>query len=225
MRPLTETLPKYLLPVEGRPFADYHLKWLKKTGVTRILLSVGYRSEMIRDYVQDGVQWGLEVAYVEDGIQPLGTGGAIRQAYEKGLLEEQFLVTYGDSFLPVDFSLVWNTFRNCKKPALMSVFRNDEKKDKSNINFQDGKILLYDKFYKPEDASQFQYIDYGLLGISRDWILRRIPEGKNDIADLLHALSQEGELGAWESPTRFFEVGSREGLSEFSDWVKKNGNL
>src|SRR6266436_4647056 len=114
MRPLTDALPKALLPVAGRPFVDHQLEWLARHAVTNVVLSIGYRGEMLRAHVGDGARHGLRVA-----------SGALRLAHARGVLEEAFLVTYGDSFLPVDFGAVWAAFRNSAKPALMTVFRNE----------------------------------------------------------------------------------------------------
>ena len=70
------------------------------------MLSIGYRGDMLRDHVGDGGRFGLRVRYVDEGTELRGTAGALRLALDEGALEESFLVTYGDSFLPVDFAAV-----------------------------------------------------------------------------------------------------------------------
>ena len=74
-----------------------------------------------------------------------GTAGALRLALDEGALEESFLVTYGDSFLPIDFAAVFRAFTACGKPALMTVFRNDGRWDTSNVIFDGRMVTLYDK--------------------------------------------------------------------------------
>src|SRR3954451_4416174 len=102
MRPLTDKLPKTLLPVLGTPFAHHQLTWLAAHGITEVVYSIAVLGEMIEDYVGDGSRWDLNVRYVRDGDEPLGTGGALRRVLDAGLLAGRFLVQYGDSFLPFD---------------------------------------------------------------------------------------------------------------------------
>src|SRR3546814_100717 len=104
MRPLTDAIPKALIPAEGKPFVDHQLGWLAAHGVTDVVLSIGYRGDLLRDHVGDGGRFGVSVRYVDEGTELRGTAGALRLALAEGVLEESFLVTYGDSFLPVDFA-------------------------------------------------------------------------------------------------------------------------
>src|SRR5580692_10432961 len=100
LRPVTETIPKALIPINDEPFVAHQLRLLSRNGIRRVVLCVGYRGEQIEDYVKDGGQFGLEVSYCFDGPRLLGTAGAIRKALP--LLAEQFFVLYGDSYLPCD---------------------------------------------------------------------------------------------------------------------------
>ena len=80
LRPLTDTMPKPMVPVNGRPILHHQLTWLKGEGVTDIVFLCGYRSEAVRDYFSDGTEFGLRVHYcVEES--PLGRGGALRQGF------------------------------------------------------------------------------------------------------------------------------------------------
>ena len=86
MGPLTATIPKFLVEVGGKPFADHQLAWLAASGVDRVVLCVGHLGDQIRDHLGDGSRWALEIAYVEDGPSLLGTAGALRRAFDEGLL-------------------------------------------------------------------------------------------------------------------------------------------
>src|SRR4051794_22631685 len=110
MRPHTETVPKALLPVGGRPFADWQLQRLAEGCVTRVVYSVGYLGEMIEEHVGDGRRWGIDVHYAYERGGLLGTAGAVRNAIDLGLLDEHFFVLYGDSYLSVDMVAVWRAF-------------------------------------------------------------------------------------------------------------------
>lgn len=222
MRPITETIPKALITIQKRPFIDHQLKLLKACGVTDVVLSIGYKGKMIEEVVGSGSEWGLKVEYVDEGKDLKGTGGALRLCLDKGVLHESFLVTYGDSFLPIDYSRVWYAFEAQKLPAMMAVFRNSGRFDKSNVWFAEGQIHLYDKFNQhPELKEKLQYIDYGLSAFRRDLIQEMIPSGENyDLAEVFYALSRSRKLAGFEVNERFYEIGSPEGLKDFSQYLE-----
>jgi NDP-sugar pyrophosphorylase family protein len=222
MWPLTERVPKTLLPIGEVPFAHYQLDWLARHGVTDVVYSIAVLGQLVRDFVGDGSRWGLRVCYVEDGDCLVGTAGALRRAHDAGVLDESFLVLYGDSFLPIDFQHVWQVFQDQPLPALMTVYRNDGKLDQSNVRYADGRVQLYRKARKGESAPQgMRWIDYGLSAFQAHLIGERIPSGqKADLADLCHALSVEGLLAGLEVSERFYEIGSPAGLGDFQQWAR-----
>ncbi len=224
MRPITEKIPKLLIPVQGKPFAYHQLHWLKKKGVTEVLLSIGYLGEQIQSYVGDGNNFGLKVDYVDEGKNLRGTAGALRLALDEGKLHENFLVTYGDSFLPVDYQDIFSQFLFCGKPALMTVFENAGKWDASNVWYEKNTVKLYDKHGKqPENAAKLQYIDYGLSALSSETIEARVPSNtKADLAELFYDLSTEGELAGYVVKERFYEIGSVNGLADFNEYISYN---
>jgi MurNAc alpha-1-phosphate uridylyltransferase len=226
MRPLTETIPKALIPAGGRPFLDHQLGWLAGHGVTDVVLSVGYRGDAIRAYVDAGAgaRHGLGVRFVDEGERLRGTAGALRLALDEGALEESFLVTYGDSFLPIDFAAVFQSFVAAGKPALMTVFRNDGRWDTSNVIFDGRLVTLYDKQRATRPAADFAFIDYGLSALSREVIATEVPAGgSGDLAVLFNALSLRGDLAGFEASERFYEIGSPAGLEDFEGWLRRKG--
>src|SRR5579864_6791465 len=123
LRPMTDKIPKALIEINGQPFIAHQLRLLAGRGIARVVLCLGYRGEMVRDYVRDGWNFGLQVNYSFDGPELRGTAGAIHQALP--LLGESFFVLYGDSYLPCDYAAVEHSFTESGKPALMTVHRND----------------------------------------------------------------------------------------------------
>jgi NDP-sugar pyrophosphorylase family protein len=224
MRPLTETVPKALIPVAGVPFIDHQLAWLADHGVTDVVLSIGYRGEMLRDHIGDGGRFGLTVRFVDEGTELRGTAGALRLALDRGALDPGFLMTYGDSFLPIDFADIWRRFQASGAPALMTVFHNGGRWDDSNVIFRDGRIVLYDKHHATRPAADFDYIDYGLLALKREVIADLVPPpstgSKADLAPLFHELSRRGDLAGVEITQRFFEIGSPAGLQDLERWMR-----
>jgi NDP-sugar pyrophosphorylase family protein len=198
-----------MIEVAGEPFIAHQLRLLRREGVSRVVLCVGYLGEQIEAYVKDGIHYGVAVDYSYDGPHLLGTGGALRKALPK--LGDEFLVMYGDSWLDTNFAPVVEAFRKSGKPALMTVFRNDGQWDASNVWYEDGDIRRYDK---RERLPQMRYIDWGLTIVKAD-LLRQQPADKAfDLADVYSVLSRHGELAGYEVTTRFYEIGSIEGLRE-----------
>ncbi|MGH8559701.1 MAG: nucleotidyltransferase family protein [Methylococcales bacterium] len=209
LRPITETIPKALVEVAGKPFVFRQLDYLHSQGIQHCVLCVGYLGEMIQAVVEDGARFGLELSYSFDGDMLLGTGGALKQAVP--LLGDQFFVLYGDSFLPVDFGEVELAFFKAKKSALMTVLKNNDRWDKSNVLFRDGELLEYNKCTpRPE----MKFIDYGLGVLSRR-VLESYPAGQPfDLSEVYHTLSVKGQLAGFEVHERFYEIGSPSGLKE-----------
>lgn len=219
MRPLTEKIPKALVPVAGRAFLDYQLEWLASVGVSKVLLSVGFLGEQLRAHVAAGEWRGLTIEIVDEGSELRGTAGALRLALDSGLLDPAFLVTYGDSFLPIDFAGVWQAFQGCGKPALMTLFHNAGRWDQSNVLLEAGRVL-YDKQRRIRPETAFTHIDYGLSALERSLVAERVPgQGRADLAALFHELSLEGRLAGLEVTQRFYEIGSPGGLRDFERWL------
>jgi NDP-sugar pyrophosphorylase family protein len=212
---LAENLPKFLLEVAGRPFADHQLAWLAASGVDRVVLCVGHLGDRIREFVGDGANWGLEVDYVDDGPILLGTGGALRRAFDEGALSPVFAVLYGDSYLTVDLGEVYRDFEARRPPALMCTYRNRGRWDASNASVRDGWVARYEKGLADPAAAGMDEIDYGLSVLDRDLVLPAIAPGEPvDLADVYTRLAAEGKLAAHRVEDRFYEVGSPAGLSE-----------
>jgi NDP-sugar pyrophosphorylase family protein len=143
LRPVTNDIPKALVEVNKRPFVDWQLELLARNKISSVLFCVSYKSELIENYVGDGSKYGLKIKYSSDGDKRLGTGGAIRKALN--VLEDNFIVLYGDSYLEVDYEKAQQAFLDSGKPVMMSVFRNQGKFDASNIKFTNLRIEEYKK--------------------------------------------------------------------------------
>jgi NDP-sugar pyrophosphorylase family protein len=209
LRPITEKIPKSLVRVGKRPFIDQQLRLLYSHGIRLVIISAWYRGEMIRESVGDGKKFGMRVEYVFDGETPLGTGGAIRQALN--LLNGPFFVLYGDSYLPCDYADIQAHFDHHAQPALMTVYRNQDKWDTSNVEMTDGQILCYDKkIHTP----RMEFIDYG-LGLFQPDVFASLAEGQPaDLDGIYQNLAANHDLSAYEVSQRFYEIGSFEGLHE-----------
>jgi NDP-sugar pyrophosphorylase family protein len=220
MRPATDSVPKALLPVAGRPFADLQLSWLASQGVTDVVYCTAYLGEMIAGYVQSGSRWGLRVTYSDEGPSLVGTGGALRLTADRSLLDDDVFVLYGDSYLQVELDLVEAAYRSSGLPALMTVYHDRAALERSNVRFVDGVVELYRKGLSAPAFAGLRHVDYGLQVLSRRIIVERIPpEQTVDLSDVQHALSVEGLLAGFEVAERFYEIGSAAGLRALEQHV------
>jgi MurNAc alpha-1-phosphate uridylyltransferase len=212
MHPHTSVLPKCLLPVAGRPFADWQLEWLASEGVTRVVYCIGHLGDYVRAHVGDGSAWALHVTYVDEGPSLLGTAGALRLALDSDVLDEEFFVIYGDSYLSVSLSAVATAFRSSGCPALMTVFRNEGNWEESNVVFDRDRVLRYQK-HPGEPPLGMDYVDYGLSVLRADLVADTVVTGTPvDLAGVFERLSLEGRLAGYEVKERFYEIGSPDGL-------------
>jgi N-acetyl-alpha-D-muramate 1-phosphate uridylyltransferase len=209
LHPVTTTVPKALIDVGGRPFAEHQLDWLSSQGVERVVFCVAHLGEMIRDALGSGSRWNLHVDYVFDGGTLLGTAGALKRALP--VLAEAFFVLYGDSLLTCDLPAIERDFRASGRAGLMTVFRNDDKWDRSNVHFTEGRLLRYDKMNR---TPEMKHIDYG-LGVLTDRALAAVPPDRPfDLAAVYQRLLADDDLAGVEITDRFYEIGSPEGLEE-----------
>lgn len=215
LKPITEKIPKSLVSVAGEPFLAHQLRLLRAQGVRRAVLCVGHLGEMIEREFGDGREWGIELNYSFDGPTLLGTGGALLRALP--LLGDSFFVLYGDSYLPVDFAPVAAAWRESEQRGLMTVYRNQDAWDASNVWFVDGQIWRYDKRHR---VPEMQHIDYGLGVMSAAAFELCQENAVFDLADIQSELVARGQLAGFEVFQRFYEIGSHSGLAELESLLR-----
>lgn len=220
LRPITESIPKLLVEVAGKPFFQHQLDLLKAAGLRRVVVCVGHLGEMVVDRFGDGSRLGMEIIYSFDGPKLLGTGGALVRALPQ--LGDSFFVLYGDSYLPVNYFDVGQAYISSGKKGLMTVFENHDKFDKSNVIFRDGQIVAYDKH---TNDPQMHHIDYGLGVLHSQAFDGCEPDSVLDLADVYGKLVSENNLAGFESPVRFFEIGSPSGLRELDTFLSSKSDL
>jgi len=219
IKALAGDLPKALLPVAGCPFIERQLELLARHGLRNILLCVGYRADQIQARLGNGTAWGMHLSYSQENPNHLlGTGGALINALP--LLDEAFLVLYGDSYLPTNYRVVIEAFcRRCSQ-AMMCVYCNREQWDKSNVRIADERVVYYSKQAAPGEAD---YIDYGLSVYRKETIQAYAQEEMPlDLGAIQEDLVRQGVLDAFEVRERFYEIGKPEGVAELEQYLSKN---
>ena len=218
LRPITEKIPKSLVPVAGRPFLAHQLEMLHARGLRRAVLCIGHLGEMIqRDFGDEA--YGVKLEYSFDGPKLLGTGGAIKRALPR--LGREFFVLYGDSYLPIAYRPVAEAFHRSGKLGLMTVYRNEGKYDTSNVVFRDGEIAVYDKKLR---LPEMRHIDYGLSLFQTRVFDDYAADQSFDLAEVMGRLVREKQLAGYEVLERFYEMGSPAGLAELETLLQSKSS-
>ena len=206
----TKKIPKCLIEINGKPFLYHQLEYLKKNNIKDVIVSVNYLGGKIKSYLKKNIDF-INTKIVNDGKKPLGTGGAIIKSLR--FLKKNFYIIYGDSYLNFDLKKLAKK----KNLVTMAVFRNNNKYDKSNIELQKLKKILY--FNKIPKKKLF-YIDYGASYINKR-IFKGIKKNtKLDLAILFEKISQNNMLKGFEVKKRFYEIGSYNGIRDIKKYLK-----
>ena len=153
---------------------------MEKQKIKNIVLCTGHLSHIIKKEIKK-FNFKLNIKISDDGKKLRGTGGAIKKAIIKNK-DEKFFVMYGDSYLRVNLTNLQNKFINSSKKAVMTVIKNKNKWDKSNVYFEDEATIIYNK---SKVSKKFDYIDYGILAIKSE-IFNKYPENKSfDLSSVL----------------------------------------
>jgi NDP-sugar pyrophosphorylase family protein len=169
LRPLTDTIPKPMAPVNGRPFVDYLLTMLRDAGIRRVIFLLGYKAQSVIDHYSAHKISGLEIDY-SIGTEEDQTGRRLINAYEK--LEEKFLLLYGDNYWPVPLNKMKKNYEQLQVPVTTTVFSN--KNGTGEYGF--GNNVMVDpssrvKFYdKSRRLSGLNGVDIGFFFVDKSVI-------------------------------------------------------
>lgn len=198
------------------PFIAHQFRLFRQYGLTDVVLCTGHLGSRIEEVVGDGARYGIRVRYSPDGARPLGTGGALRHALP--LLGEAFMILYGDSYLECDYAAIERAFLVGAAPALLTVFRNDDRWDRSNVHCLDGRIVQYSKTRQTPDM---RHIDYGLAAMRAEALIDYPDDEVLDLARVYEDLVARDSLAAYEVTTRFYEIGTPSGLSDLRQHLEQ----
>ena len=210
IKKITKNKPKCLVDFYGKPFLFYQLKYLKKKHFNNVILSVGYKAELVQNYVRDNIDF-MNVKVVNDGKKLLGTGGAIKKSIN--FLKDQFYVIYGDSYL--NFNL--NNLKKTTKISTMAIYKNQNRYDQSNVQRKKSKFIGYDK---SKNKGKYEYIDYGVSYLEKKNFQNFKKNTRFDLSNLLQKISKENKLKGFVVKKRFYEIGSYNGIKQFRNFIK-----
>ena len=219
LRPLTEEMPKVMVPVNGKPFLLYLLQLLKGQGISDIVLCIGYLGQQVGDFFGDGESLGINIGYSEEKERLLGTGGALKQA--QSLLDDYFFVINGDTYLPIDYREVERDFLRRKSKAVMVVYDNREDTAVKNNVALDGDLMVIG-YNKGSPDPGLKYVEAGVLVLRRE-ALELIREGDSVSLEkgLYPTLVQQRELAAYITRQRFYDIGLPEQQRVLEEFLER----
>ena len=140
------------------------------------------------------------------------------------MLDERFLVLYGDSWLQVDPAAVYAAALESGLPALMTVFENNGRWDASNVVYADGRVVRYEKGLDPRPAGDALDRLRPVGRSTRDLVAERVPAdtGRRPVRALPHRSRRRGRWPATRCADRFYEIGSPEGLAEVTELLERS---
>ena len=220
LKTLTENIPKSLIRVNGKPFLQHQIELLRENGIREIVLCVGHLSHTIEDYFGNGGKLGVEIRYSNEGENLLGTGGALKKA--EPLLQDEFLVMYGDSYLLFDYAEIKSYHEKFKDFSLLVVYENRNRFDNSNVAIKDGLVTVYEK---SNPGGKLTYIDAGLSILKKEALSHVPADRPSPVEELYKKIIAKRAMLAYQVSQRFYEIGSFVGLMEFEDLMESEKQL
>ena len=173
LRPLTDSIPKVMIPIAGKPLLERNIEQFKKYGVTEFFINLHYLPEVIKNHFGDGSKWSVKINYhFEPEI--LGTAGGVK-SFEK-LLDEEFFVMYGDIFSQMDYGKMyeyWKTKLDTMGMQRVGDTENPQDKDLAEV---DEELKLIKIYPKPHNEIPKNYRGLRGIFILKKRILSYVPE-------------------------------------------------
>tara|TARA_Y100000310_G_scaffold345402_1_gene464506 strand:- start:14698 stop:16188 length:1491 start_codon:yes stop_codon:yes gene_type:complete len=206
LRPLTLDTPKPLLPVHGKPIIEHAILNLKKHGVNEIIISIGYKADLIKNYLGNGEKYGLSIKYVIED-EPLGTGGAVKFAAQG--LTKPFFLMWGDNLMDVDFTIMREAYQEHSTPIIMTLTPREDVEHFGVAELNEHKIVNFVEKPAREDAPS-NLINAGAFIID-PFCLEMLPDGKSSIEkDCFEKLAPLGNISAFTHNGQWFPTDTLE---------------
>lgn len=214
LRPLTNTRPKPMIEFNNKPFLQYLIELLREQGFARILLLLGYLPEVIIDYFEDGKAFGIDIDYSVTEVSN-ETGRRLKLASEK--IDDYFFLMYCDNYWPMDFDRMWMHFVKQRVIAQTTVYRNSDNYTKSNVQFDNSKVVCYDKSRRGVGLNG---VDIGYCIFKKE-VIDLIPDENINFEGAVYPLlTQRNQLAAYVTDHRYYSVGSHERLGITEAFLK-----
>ena len=207
MAPLTDTRPKPMIQIQGKPFLEYLIEMLRDQGVKRILLLLGYLPEVVQEYFGDGRHWGVKIEY---SITPIEDETGPRLKAVQSRLDPYFLLMYCDNYWPMPMEKMWKRFSEAKVLSMITIYRNTDGYTNNNVCVgQDGYVMEY---VKGSQNANLQGVEIGYAFLSKA-VVEMLPEGNVSFeATVYPQLASKHQMLAYMTDHRYYSIGSHRRL-------------
>jgi len=214
--PLTETLPKPMIPFHGKPFLEYLVDLLREQGFERVLLLLGYRANVVQEYFGDGSGFGLDLQYSVTAPDDL-TVHRMRTAAPH--LDPSFLLLYCDNYWPLQMDRLWERYVRADVPALVTVYSNRDRYTRDSVTVDDaGYVRLFDR---TRTAAGLGGVEIGFALLERS-VLDLMPTEDALFEEAVYPqLAATGQLAAHMTDHRYYSVGSIERLPLTEEFFRR----
>ncbi len=215
LRPVTDTIPKPMVPINGRPFLEYIVELLKRNSIKEIILLLGYLPEKIIKHFGDGSKFGVEISYA---VTPISYENGTRLKKTADLLDESFLLVFGDLYWPLNLDDFFAFYRKMDLPAAMAVYdnrRGDGEYKKGNVEVSpEGYVTYYKEF---RDDLSFKGLDIGAYILTKELVCQ-MPEEDFILQNFLSQLIVNKKLAGYVVRDSYYTVTT----PELVNWVEKS---
>lgn len=216
LRPLTDKIPKPLLPVNNQPFLFHLVKFLKNQGIREFILATGYKEEMIENYFGSGKKLGLKIIYSRE-TTPLDTGGAIKQA-EDLIKDKNILILNGDSFFELNINKMLEFHQKINQPITMAVAEIKDPSRSGQIKINSNNIIA--EFKEKGQEKEKSYINAGVYIFQKD-VLKDFPKSKKISLEKEIFPQFLGKISAFKTQGYFIDIGIKQDYEKFNQDIKK----
>jgi len=214
--PLTDTRPKPMVEILGKPFLEYQIEQLREQGFERVLVLLGYLPEVVQNYFGDGCRWGIAIEYSVTAVED---ETARRVKLAEPYLDSCFLLMYCDNYWPMQIDRMWQKFHASGAPAMITVYANRDGYTRNSVRVEpDGWVSLYDKSCSHPDLNGVE-ISYGIL--RREVVERLTEENLLFETTVYPALAERKELIAFVTDHRYYSVGAHHRLPLTAEFFKR----
>jgi histidinol-phosphate phosphatase family protein len=203
LKPLTDTRPKPMVEILGKPFLAYQIEQLHDQGFKKVLLLLGYLPEVVQQYCGNGHRWGIKVEY---SISAAEDETARRLKLAEPLLDPFFLLLYCDNYWPMRMEKMWPRFIAAGVPAMITVYTNKDGYTRNSVQVDpDGYVAVYDKTCASPGLQGVE-ISYAFIAKS---VIKLLREANMSVEEALYSrLARDRQLAAYVTDHRYYSVGA-----------------
>ena len=222
LRPLTDSMPKPMAPINSIPFLDYLIHSIIQAGIENVLFLLGYKANVITDRYNNMKNINIEFSY---GTEEDQTGRRVLNAY--GQLDDHFLLMYGDNYWPIELDAMLSNYQKLNASVTTTVFSNKygtgEYGFENNIIVRDdGIVKKYDKKRETDEANG---VDIGYFIISKQVLDLQMSGNVSFEVDILPQFIARKQLGAYVTDTQYYYITNMQTLKNFEVDAKTNNFL